>query len=60
MQERDRDGYPRVKPNIRTYNAVIDSHAYNGRVAEAEDMLLSMVDNYQSSVERSMDGIEDE
>jgi len=60
MQERHENGYPRVKPNIRTFNAVIDSHAYNGRVAEAEDMLLSMVDNYESSAARSMDGIEDE
>ena len=60
MQERDEAGFPRVQPNIRTFNAVIDSHAYNGRVAEAEDMLLSMVDNYESSAARSMDGIEDE
>jgi pentatricopeptide repeat protein len=60
MHERHKDGYPRVRPNIRTYNAVIDSHAYNGRIAEAEDMLLSMVDNYESSAARSMDGIEDE
>lgn len=60
MQERDREGFPRVRPNIRTFNAVIDSHAYNGRVAEAEDMLLSMVDNYESSMDRSMDGIDDE
>ena len=60
MQQRDKAGFPRVRPNIRTFNAVIDSHAYNGRVAEAEDMLLSMVDNYESSAARSMDGIEDE
>lgn len=60
MQQRDEAGFPRVRPNIRTFNAVIDSHAYNGRVAEAEDMLLSMVDNYESSAARSMDGIEDE
>eukprot|EP00984_Skeletonema_dohrnii_P015369 scaffold6625_cov117-Skeletonema_dohrnii-CCMP3373.AAC.6 len=60
MQQRDLSGFPRVRPNIRTFNAVIDSHAYNGRVAEAEDMLLSMVDNYESSAARSMDGIEDE
>ena len=58
--ERDQEGYPRVRPNIRTFNAVIDSHAYNGRVAEAENMLLSMVDSYKSSARRSMDGIEDE
>ena len=60
MQQRDKAGFLRVRPNIRTFNAVIDSHAYNGRVAEAEDMLLSMVDNYESSAARSMDGIEDE
>ena len=60
MMERDEAGHPRVRPNIRTFNAVIDSHAYNGRVGEAEDMLLSMVDSYESSAARSMDGIEDE
>ena len=60
MMERDQEGYPRVRPNIRTFNAVIDSHAYNGRVAEAENMLLLMVDSYESSARRSMDGIEDE
>lgn len=60
MHQRDKAGFQRVRPNIRTYNAVIDSHAYNGRVAEAEDMLLSMVDNYESSAERAMDGIDDE
>lgn len=60
MQERDREGFPRVRPNIRTFNAVIDSYAYNDRVAEAEDLLLSMIDNYESSAARSMDGIEDE
>ena len=60
MQQRDRDGYPRVRPNIRTFNAIIDSYAYNDRVAEAEDLLLSMIDNYESSAARSMDGIEDE
>ena len=50
-----------MRPNIRTYNAVIDSHAYGGRVAEAEDMLLSMVDNYRSSASRSMEyGTEDD
>jgi len=42
MTERAQGGFERVKPNIRTFNAVIDSHAYNGRVAEAEDMLLSV------------------
>ncbi|EJK67725.1 hypothetical protein THAOC_11207 [Thalassiosira oceanica] len=60
MMERDAAGHDRVRPNIRTFNAVIDSHAYNGRVGDAEDMLMSMVDSYESSAARSMDGIEDE
>jgi len=60
MHERDKAGYPRVRPNIRTYNAVIDAHAYSGRVGEAEDMLFSMLDSYESSAARSIDGIEDE
>ncbi|KAL3808201.1 hypothetical protein ACHAXA_007929 [Cyclostephanos tholiformis] len=60
MQQRHLDGFPRVKPNIRTYNAVIDSFAYNGRLEEAESMLFSMVDNFESSAMRSMlEGIED-
>eukprot|EP00804_Cyclotella_cryptica_P003352 CCRYP_012839-RA/>CCRYP_012839-RA protein AED:0.08 eAED:0.08 QI:268/1/1/1/0.71/0.5/8/3023/1411 len=60
MHERDKAGFPRSRPNIRTYNAVIDAHAHNGRLLEAEDMLRSMVDAYESSAARSMDGIEDE
>jgi pentatricopeptide repeat protein len=49
-----------VKPNIRTYNAVIDSFAYNGRLEQAESMLLSMIENFESSSRRSMlDSIED-
>jgi pentatricopeptide repeat protein len=60
MQERHADGFPRVKPNIRTYNAVIDSFAYNGRLEQAESMLLSMIENFESSSRRSMlDSIED-
>jgi pentatricopeptide repeat protein len=60
MHKRDQAGFPRTRPNIRTYNAVIDAHAHNGRLLEAEDMLRSMVDAYESSAARSMDGIEDE
>jgi pentatricopeptide repeat protein len=59
MNERHTDGYPRVKPNIRTYNAVIDSFAYSGKLEEAESMLFSMIDNYESSARRSTNGIED-
>ena len=59
--QRDHEGYPRVRPNFfRTYNAVIDSHTYGQSVAEAEDMLLSMVDNYRSSVSLSIDGTKDD
>ena len=54
MHERDRAGYDRVRPNIRTYNAVIDAHAHNGRIEEAEDMLISMTDAYESSAERQV------
>jgi pentatricopeptide repeat protein len=59
MNDRHADGYPRVKPNIRTYNAVIDSFAYSGKLEEAESMLFSMIDNFESSASRSTNGIED-
>ena len=60
MQDRHKLGFARTKPNIRTYNAVIDAHAHNGRLEEAEDMLISMVDAYESSAARSMEGVDDE
>ena len=60
MHERDKLGFPRTRPNIRTYNAVIDAHAHNGRLLEAEDMLRSMVDSYESSAARAIEGIDDE
>ena len=60
MHDRDKLGFARTRPNIRTYNAVIDAHAHNGRLPEAEDMLRSMVDAYESSAARSIEGIEDE
>ena len=57
MTERaDKTGYERIRPNIRTLNAVIASYG----LAEAEDMLMGIVDSYESSVERSLDGTEDE
>lgn len=60
MHDRDKQGFARTRPNIRTYNAVMDAHAHNGRLLEAEDMLRSMVDAYESSATRSSEGIEDE
>jgi pentatricopeptide repeat protein len=60
MHDRDKLGFARTRPNIRTYNAVIDAHAHNGRLLDAEDMLRSMVDAYESSANRAIQGIEDE
>jgi pentatricopeptide repeat protein len=60
MQECHMDSLPQVKPNTCMYNAIIDLFAYNGQLEEAESMLLSMVENLESSTRRSMlDGIED-
>ena len=56
MVKRYCEGYPRISPNIFTHNTAIDSHTYGGRVVEAEDMLLSMTENYHSLVLWSMDG----
>ncbi len=50
MQQGDQAVSSCVRPDIHTFDAVIDSYAYNGGVADAEDMLLSMFDRYESTM----------
>eukprot|EP00536_Pseudo-nitzschia_multiseries_P000151 jgi/Psemu1/321478/estExt_fgenesh1_pg.C_30021 len=43
MKEKDRDGWPRVKPNIRTYNAVLDCLSRSLQANRAEELLYHML-----------------
>eukprot|EP00535_Pseudo-nitzschia_heimii_P005540 CAMPEP_0197187390 /NCGR_PEP_ID=MMETSP1423-20130617/15767_1 /TAXON_ID=476441 /ORGANISM="Pseudo-nitzschia heimii, Strain UNC1101" /LENGTH=1092 /DNA_ID=CAMNT_0042638951 /DNA_START=108 /DNA_END=3386 /DNA_ORIENTATION=- len=43
MKEKDRQGWPKVKPNIRTYNAVLDSLSRSHQANKAEQLLYHML-----------------
>eukprot|EP00537_Pseudo-nitzschia_pungens_P004825 CAMPEP_0172356002 /NCGR_PEP_ID=MMETSP1060-20121228/342_1 /TAXON_ID=37318 /ORGANISM="Pseudo-nitzschia pungens, Strain cf. cingulata" /LENGTH=1074 /DNA_ID=CAMNT_0013075879 /DNA_START=138 /DNA_END=3362 /DNA_ORIENTATION=- len=43
MKQKDRDGWPRVKPNIRTYNAVLDCLSRSLQANRAEELLYHML-----------------
>jgi len=43
MKEKDREGWPRVKPNIRTYNAVLDCLSRSHQATRAEELLYHML-----------------
>ncbi|OEU15438.1 hypothetical protein FRACYDRAFT_208949 [Fragilariopsis cylindrus CCMP1102] len=43
MKAKDEEGWPKVKPNIRTYNAVLDSLSRSHEADKAEELLYHML-----------------
>jgi len=43
MMERHRQGYPNVRPNVRTFNAVLDCFARSRQAERAEQLLYHML-----------------
>jgi pentatricopeptide repeat protein len=53
MMKRHQEGYPNVKPNVRTFNAVLDCLARTGQGERAEQLLYYMLNLYSKQGDRS-------
>jgi pentatricopeptide repeat protein len=53
MEERSRAGYPGIKPNVRTYNAVLDCLCRSENGDRAEQILYHMMRSYDGGDEDS-------
>jgi pentatricopeptide repeat protein len=53
MMKRHQEGYPNVKPNVRTFNAVLDCLARTGQGERAEQLLYYMLNLYLKQGDKS-------
>jgi pentatricopeptide repeat protein len=51
MEEKSRAGYPDIKPNVRTFNAVLDCLCRSYREDQAEHLLYHMMRSYSNGDE---------